>query len=190
MFPGFAMGNVADARRARGSLGARRVSHVFTARADRTDQGYVGEALTSVCSLLFLASLFGSSQPLDSHALPLSFSRRARPAADGRNLMVRRYIVIVMLMGWFFEEWICSWISHQQRRSQGRMEALLLAGRIRWPDQLNLRMIRNAPRFGAGRLRGPRAPWRARCRRPDPSTRRLPGGAVAPCWKTWLASPG
>jgi HAE1 family hydrophobic/amphiphilic exporter-1 len=142
VLPGYSMGDVAgEAKRAIDSLGLPIGYHtVFTGDVQNLEEtkGYVAEALllAVIFIYLILASLFGSFfQPLAIlMALPLSFLGVALALlVTGGNLNVMTMIGIIMLMGLVTKNGILLVDFANQQRALGkdRMEALLLAGRIR-----------------------------------------------------------
>jgi HAE1 family hydrophobic/amphiphilic exporter-1 len=142
VLPGYSMGNVADeAKLAIDSLGLPVGYHtVFTGDVQNLAEtkGYVAEALllAVIFIYLILASLFGSFfQPLAIlTALPLSFLGVSLALlVTGGNLNVMTMIGIIMLMGLVTKNGILLVDFANQQRALGkdRMEALLIAGRIR-----------------------------------------------------------
>ncbi len=142
VLPGHAMGNVANAARARlDSVGLppgyRTVFRGDVQNLEET-KGYVLEALVLavVFIYLILASLFGSFfQPLAIMlALPLSFIGVALALLiTGGNLNIFTMIGIIMLMGLVTKNGILLIDFTNQQRESGhdRREALLSAGRVR-----------------------------------------------------------
>jgi HAE1 family hydrophobic/amphiphilic exporter-1 len=142
VLPGYSMGNVANAAKSViDSLGLPVGYHtVFTGDVQNLEEtkGYVAEALllAVIFIYLILASLFGSFfQPLAIlMALPLSFLGVALALlVTGGNLNVMTMIGIIMLMGLVTKNGILLVDFANQQRALGkdRIEALLLAGRIR-----------------------------------------------------------
>jgi HAE1 family hydrophobic/amphiphilic exporter-1 len=142
VLPGYAMGNVANAARAKlDSVGLppgyRTVFKGDVQNLEET-QGYVLEALilAIVFIYLILASLFGSFlQPLAIMlALPLSFIGVALALLlTGGNLNIFTMIGIIMLMGLVTKNGILliDFTNQQREGGHGLREALLTAGRVR-----------------------------------------------------------
>jgi HAE1 family hydrophobic/amphiphilic exporter-1 len=142
VLPGYAMGNVANAARARlDSVGLppgyRTVFKGDVQNLEET-KGYVLEALilAVVFIYLILASLFGSFlQPLAIMlALPLSFIGVALALLlTGGNLNIFTMIGIIMLMGLVTKNGILLIDFANQQREEGMepRQALLTAGRVR-----------------------------------------------------------
>ncbi|HEX5581147.1 MAG TPA: efflux RND transporter permease subunit, partial [Gemmatimonadaceae bacterium] len=142
VLPGYAMGNVANAARAKlDSVGlppGYRTVFKGDVQSLEETKGYVLEAiiLAVVFIYLILASLFGSFlQPLAIMlALPLSFIGVALALlVTGGNLNIFTMIGIIMLMGLVTKNGILliDFTNHQREQGHDRREALLSAGRVR-----------------------------------------------------------
>jgi len=142
VLPGYPMGGVADAVRAKIDSVGLPVGYfaMFTGDVQNLEEtkGYVGEAmlLAVVFIYLILASLFGSfTQPLAILvALPLSLIGVALALlVTGGNLNVMTMIGIVMLMGLVTKNGILlvDFANQQRLAGKNRVDALLEAGRIR-----------------------------------------------------------